>query len=127
MYFYTNSVVDIAKNIKPSDRGELEITTVNQEYLRRNQLKVKLLGRGHTWLDTGTHDTLVDASLFIRMIEQRQGLKIGCPEEAAYNQGLITLKNIKKLIYLSNIGVKMINYLNFLPKIIYLILMMKKL
>ena len=97
LYFYTNSVVDIAKSIKPSDRGELEITSVNQEYLKRNQLNVKLLGRGHTWLDTGTHDTLVDASLFIRMIEQRQGLKIGCPEEVAYRMGFIDEKILLKM------------------------------
>ena len=89
LYFYNNSVIDIAKNIAPSSRGELEITAINQEYLKRGALKVELLGRGHTWLDTGTHDTLVDASLFIRMMEQRQGLKIGCPEEVAYRMGFI--------------------------------------
>ena len=87
--YYTNSVIDIAKNIQPSKRGELEITTVNQEYLKRKRIKVKLLGRGNTWLDTGTHETLVDAALFVRMTEQRQGLKIACPEEIAYRMGFI--------------------------------------
>ena len=97
LYFYDNSVIDISKSIKPSDRGELEITAVNQEYLKRKQLKVKLLGRGHTWLDTGTHDTLVDASLFMRLIEQRQGLKIGCPEEVAYRMGFISKDMLIKM------------------------------
>lgn len=97
LYFYTNSVIDIAKNIQPSNRGELEITTVNQEYLKRKELKVKLLGRGHTWLDTGTHDTLVDAALFVRMIEQRQGLKIACPEEIAFRMGFIDEKTLLDL------------------------------
>tara|TARA_Y100001970_G_C14093343_1_gene781244 strand:+ start:207 stop:1079 length:873 start_codon:yes stop_codon:yes gene_type:complete len=97
LYYYTNSVVDIAKNIKPSDRGELEITTVNQEYLKRNELSVKLLGRGNTWLDTGTHETLVDAAMFVRMTEQRQGLKIACPEEIAYRMGFVNKDSLLKM------------------------------
>ena len=94
LYYYTNSVIDIAKNVKPSDRGELEITSVNQEYLNRKELGVRLLGRGHTWLDTGTHDTLVDAAMFVRMTEQRQGLKIACPEEIAYRMGFLSVDSI---------------------------------
>ena len=84
LYFYTNDVVQIAKTIKPSDRGELEITTVNQEYLKQNNLKVQLLGRGFAWLDTGTHDSLMEAGQFIETIEKRQGLKVACLEEIAY-------------------------------------------
>lgn len=90
LYFYPNSVVDIAKNIKPSARGELEITTVNQEYLASKNLKVKTLQRGFAWLDTGTHDSLSDAGTFIEAIEKRQGLKIACLEEIAYNNGWIS-------------------------------------
>tara|TARA_Y100001970_G_scaffold71373_1_gene90687 strand:+ start:268 stop:1140 length:873 start_codon:yes stop_codon:yes gene_type:complete len=97
LYYYPNSVINISKDLHPSSRGEKEITAVNQEYLKRNQLKVKLLGRGHTWIDTGTHDSLVDASLFMRMIEQRQGLKIACPEEVAYRMGFINKDSIIRL------------------------------
>lgn len=89
LYFYPNSVVDIAKNIKPSKRGELEITTVNQEYLKRGELKVKTMQRGFAWLDTGTHDSLSEASTFIEVIEKRQGLKVACLEEIAFKRGWI--------------------------------------
>ncbi len=97
LYFYTNEVVEIAKNIKPSARGELEITTVNQEYLKRNRLKVELMGRGFAWLDTGTHESLLDASRYIETIETRQGLKIACLEEIAYTMGYINRNQLLKL------------------------------
>jgi glucose-1-phosphate thymidylyltransferase len=97
LYFYTNDVVQIAKTIKPSNRGELEITTVNQEYLKRNDLKVQLLGRGFAWLDTGTHDSLMEAGQFIETIEKRQGLKVACLEEIAYNMKYIDKAQLNKL------------------------------
>ena len=97
LYFYPNSVVKIAKNIKPSARGELEITTVNQEYLAQKKLKVQTLQRGFAWLDTGTHDSLAEASTFIEVIEKRQGLKVTCLEEIAYKQGWINKEQIKEL------------------------------
>ena len=97
LYFYPNSVVEIAKNIKPSARGELEITTVNQEYLAQKKLKVQTLQRGFAWLDTGTHDSLLEASTFIEVIEKRQGLKVACLEEIAYKRGWITSEKLKEV------------------------------
>ena len=96
LYFYDNSVVGIAKNLRPSARGELEITGVNAEYLRRGELAVELLGRGYAWLDTGTHDSLIDAADFIRTIEQRQGMMVACPEEIAFEQGWLSADDLRE-------------------------------
>ena len=97
LYFYDNQVVNIAKNIKPSDRGELEITDVNKEYLRQGKLDVKLMGRGYAWLDTGTHDSMLEAANFIATIEKRQNLKVASLEEIAYRMGYIDKKQLVEL------------------------------
>jgi glucose-1-phosphate thymidylyltransferase len=97
LYFYDQQVCDIAKSIKPSARGELEITAVNEAYLHMNQLQVEIMGRGYAWLDTGTHDSLLDAAGFIATLQKRQGLMVACPEEIAYRQGWITAEGVLKL------------------------------
>jgi glucose-1-phosphate thymidylyltransferase len=97
LYFYDNQVCDIAASIKPSARGELEITDVNRAYLDRNELNVEIMGRGFAWLDTGTHDSLLDAAGFIATLQKRQGLMVACPEEIAYRQGWITAQAVEKV------------------------------
>lgn len=97
LYFYDNDVINIAKSVKPSDRGELEITSVNDEYLKRGKLKVQIMDRGSAWLDTGTFGSMSDASEYIRVVERRTGLKIGCPEEIAYQQGFISKQKLLEI------------------------------
>ena len=97
LYFYTNDVIEIAKNVKPSARGELEITSINDEYMKRGKLTVEKLGRGMTWFDTGTHDALLETASFVQTIEKRQGMQVCCPEEIAYKKGWITSEELSKL------------------------------
>ena len=114
LYFYDNDVIDIAKSIEPSDRGELEITSVNQVYLDKNKLTVKILGRGFAWLDTGTHESLLEAAQFVETIEKRQGYKIACLEEIALNNGWINKVDMQRI--LENIGQN--NYGTYLKKLL---------
>ena len=113
LYFYPNSVVKIAKEVKPSDRGELEITTVNQTFLRRGELKMQILSRGFAWLDTGTHEALTEATEFVKVVEKRTGLKVGCLEEIALHYNWISKEQLK-----SNISISKGDYYEYLRKII---------
>ncbi len=114
LYYYPNSVVDIAKNVKPSERGELEITSVNYQYLQRKQLKLKTLSRGYAWLDTGTHEAMTEATEFVKAVEKRTGLKIACLEEIAYKMGFINKEDFIKLIDEQDKGA----YAGYLKKLI---------
>jgi len=98
LYFYDNQVIEISRGLSPSARGEYEITDLNRVYLQQKQLRVELLGRGTAWLDTGTHDSLLDAANFIKIVEERQGLKIACPEEIAYRQGWVSVEQVEQRI-----------------------------
>ena len=111
LYFYDNKVIEYAKKVRPSSRGELEITSINQMYLKNNSLSLKLLGRGFAWLDTGTHDSLLDASSFVETIQKRQGYKIACLEEIALNKGWVDVDSIKQKIR-GNLKNAYFNYLN---------------
>jgi glucose-1-phosphate thymidylyltransferase len=115
LYFYDQQVCDIAKSIKPSARGELEITTVNEAYLKMDQLQVEIMGRGYAWLDTGTHDSLLDAAGFIATLQKRQGLMVACPEEIAYRKSWISAEQLLKLAA----PLKKNAYGQYLEKIIY--------
>ncbi len=117
LYFYDNDVVNIAKSIKKSSRGELEITDVNKKYLEKKKLKLQLLGRGYAWLDTGTYDSLIDASMFIKTLEERQGLKVGCIEEVAYRMGYIDKEQLQRLA--NKIKTSYGKYLNRIQKDIF--------
>jgi len=114
LYFYPNNVIQIAKKVKPSLRGEIEITSINQAYLKKNRIKANLLGRGFTWMDTGTHESLLEASQLIKSLEKRTGLKVGCLEEIALKKGLISQEDLKK--YLETIQDS--PYKNYILKII---------
>lgn len=112
LYFYTNDVIEIAKNIQPSERDELEITSVNEEFLHRKQLKVEIMNRGYAWLDTGTHESMMDAANFISIIQKRQGLQVGCPEETSYRMGWINkdqLENLAKPMMKNEYGKYLMN------------------
>jgi len=120
LYFYDNDVIDIAENIKPSARGEYEITDVNRVYLERNKLEVGILDRGTAWLDTGTFNSLMQAGQFVQVIEDRQGLKVGCIEEVAYKRGFINAEQLDKIsdpLVKSGYGVYLKNLLKFESKI----------
>ena len=116
LYFYDNTIVKISKTLKPSARGELEITDVNKEYLKRGNLRVKLFGRGFAWLDTGTHESFLEASDYVATIEKRQGLKVACIEEVAYRMGYIDTRQIEKLarpLIKSGYGQYLLDMLNY--------------